>query len=220
LNDLSFGGWLDWQGPSPFIDGRLEVMGEDLFTQYRDSFYPNALGPFLERWKIQAVLLNPMMDLDWVSQLRTMPGWRLQYFDEDTALWVRADALTNVLPSTFQDLLNRQGLKDPPPDSAALDQVPSGPFTYWLEGFYQVQEYPMGLFRCGAFAYGQGDLNAARSFWVEAVRRSQGKYFEILYDLGVAYEKGGAKDAARACFQKALKLNPHHDAARRRLEAL
>lgn len=78
----------------------------------------------------------------------------------------------------------------------------------------------MGLFRCGAFAYGQGDLNAARSFWVEAVRRSQGNYFEILFNLGVAYEKGGAKDAARACFQKALELNPRYEAAERRLKAL
>jgi hypothetical protein len=220
LNDLGYGGWLDWQGPPPFLDGRLEVMGEDLFAQYQDSFRPGGLSALLTRSDIQAVLLNPMMDLEWVSQLKGLPGWRLQYFDEDTALWVRSDALAGVPPSTFLDLLSAQGLKDPPPDGAALDLAPPGAFGHWFEGFYRREEYPMGLFRSGAFAFGQGDLNAARSFWVETARRSGGRYFEIFFDLGVVYEKGGAKDAARTCFQKALKLNPRHEAAQRRLEAL
>ena len=174
----------------------------------------------MARFDIQAVLLNPMMDLEWISQLKGLPGWRLQYFDEDTALWVRADALPHVPPTTFQDLLAAQGLKDPPTDEAALGLTPPGSLGHWLEGFYRREEYPMGLFRCGAFAFGQGDLDAARSFWVEAARGSGGRYFEIFFNLGVAYERGGAKDAARACFQKALTLNPRHEAAKRRLESL
>ncbi|HVZ79894.1 MAG TPA: tetratricopeptide repeat protein [bacterium] len=223
LNDLSYGGWLDWQGPvRPLLDGRLEVMGEDLFTQYRDSFYNGGLKTLLDHWDIQAVLLNPMMDMEWVSQLKGLPGWRLQYFDEDTALWARADVLMDVAPTTFQDLLASEGLKDPPPDAWALDlaKTPSHPLGDWLEGFVRHQDYPMGLFRCGAFAYGQSDLNAARSFFVEALRRSRGKYFELFFNLGVTYEKGGAKEQARACFEKALELNPRHDAAKQRLAAL
>jgi hypothetical protein len=223
LNDLSYGGWLDWKGPGPlFIDGRLEVMGEDLFTEYRKSFYPAQLEPLLTTRDVQMVLADHMMDTSWTSQLGTDPQWRLLYFDAASALYARKDYRPDLASTSWQALLNQWGLQASPPDSilTGLAGKPASPLADWFSGFVVAQDYPMPLFRLGAFAYENGQFDAARSFFLEMLRRTQGRYFEVYFNLGATYERLGRRDLALVCYQKALALNPAYAPARQKLGQL
>jgi hypothetical protein len=223
LNDQAFGGWLIWQGPSPvFIDGRLEVIGEGLFTQYRDSFYPGGLSPLADRRGVQLVLFDPMMNTQWFTQLRSNPGWRPLYFDDVAALYARKDYRGDLPIPGWEDLLKQWGLQTPPPDSILTDLAhrERSPLADWMDGFLSPLDYPMPLFRLGALAYENGRFDVARDFFLEALRRTSGKYFEIYFNLGVTYEHGGQRDLARVCYQKALELNPGYAAAKQKLALL
>jgi tetratricopeptide (TPR) repeat protein len=223
LNDLSYGGWLIWKGPGPvFIDGRLEVMGESLFTEYRDSFYPGGLQRLFLSRDIHLVLANPMTDIPWTTQLMAMPGWRLLYFDAQDALYARADYRADLATTSWDSLLAQWGLTSPPPDSILTDLVKqgSGPFALWMDGFYTPRDYPMPLFRLGAFAYENGRFDVARSFLLEALRRSEGRYFEIYFNLGATYDRLQRPDLAALCYQKTLELNPDYAPARQKLNRL
>jgi tetratricopeptide (TPR) repeat protein len=168
------------------------------------------------------VLLDPMMNGPWFSQMRSDSGWRLLYFDPGTALYARSGYATQIAPTTWEDTLKRWGLDPPPPDSIVTDlaKVHRSALADWIEGFWSPQDYPMDLFRLGAFAYAHGRLDLARSFWVEALRRTQGRYYEIFFNLGAAYEHGGAKDLARTCYQKVLDLDPGNAKAEAKLRQL
>ena len=223
LNDLSYGGWLVWKGPAPvFIDGRLETMGEPLFAQYRDSFYPGELGGLLSADGVQLVLANHMMDTPWTTQLRAMPQWRLLYFDAEDALYTRADYRPDLGPTSWESLLGQWGLQTPPPDYILTDLAakPLTPVSDWLSGFVIPQDYPMPLFRLGAFAYENGRFDVARSFFLEMLRRTGGRYFEVCFNLGATYERLGRMDLARLCYQRALELNPRYSPAQRKLSGI
>ena len=223
LNDLGYGGWLIWKGPGPvFIDGRLEVAGEGLFTRYRDSFRPGVLGSLLSDYGIEMVLADHMMDTPWTVQLMGMPGWRLLYFDAGSALYARKDYRPDLPSTSWESLLAQWGLQAPPPDSVLTDLAarPSSPLYDWLSGFWARQDYPMPLFRLGAFAYENGRFEEARAFFLEMLRRTQGRYFEVYYNLGAAYERLGRTDLSQLCYQRALALNPAYAPARRKLGLL
>lgn len=220
LNDLGCGGWLIWKGAGPvFIDGRLEVAGDGLFTQYRDSFRPGSLEGLLSADNIQMVLADHMMDTPWTIQLMAMPGWRLLYFDAGDALYARGNYRPELAPSTWEGALAQWGLQNPPPDSILTDLAaqPRSPFWNWLSGFWAPRDYPMPLFRLGAFAYENGQFETARVFFLEMLRRTQGRYFEVYFNLGAAYERLGRTDLSQLCYQKALALNPTYAPARRKL---
>jgi tetratricopeptide (TPR) repeat protein len=223
LNDLSYGGWLIWKGPSPvFIDGRLEVMQEGLFTQYRDSYYPGGLSALALRWNAPLVLFDHMMSTPWFTQLQSMPGWRLLYFDDVDALYARNDYRPDLKPIPWEDRLKEWGLGTPPSDSVVKDlaQQQRDPLADWLSGFFIPQDYPMPLFRLGAFAYENGRLDIARDFFLETLRRTSGRYFEVYFNLGVTYDHLEQKDLARICYEKTLELNPGYAAAAQKLDRL
>ncbi|HJT23723.1 MAG TPA: tetratricopeptide repeat protein, partial [bacterium] len=223
LNDMSYGGWLDWKGPAPvFIDGRLEAMGEGLFTRYRDSFYPGRLPSLLSDDGIQMVLADHMMDTAWTSQLGASREWRLLYFDAFSALYARTGYRAELPPTAWGQALAQWGLQTAPPDSILTDLAdkPISPFSDWICAFVVPQDYPMPLFRLGAFAYENGQFDVARAFFLEMLRQTHGCYFEVYYNLGATYERLGHNDLAQICYERALALNPAYTPARQKLGRL
>lgn len=209
------------EGSCPyFIDGRLEVIGDALFKEYSDSFSPGMLQSTLAAHDVQMVLLNHQMDSNWTAQLQALPNWRLLYFDAQAALYARADYRPDVAPTSWSEVLAQWGLQNPLPDSILTDLAArkDDPLADWLEGFWVSQDYPMPLFRLGAFAYENGQFDAARAFYLEMLKRTGGKYFEVYYNMGAVYNKLGRQDLARLCFQKTLELHPEYSRARQKLE--
>ena len=84
LNSYNFGGYLIFRGIAPFIDGRVEVYGEDFVTRYL------ALSQFpalLDRYHIAWTIFEP--DNSRAIMLSHMPGWHLAYADAVAQIHVR-----------------------------------------------------------------------------------------------------------------------------------
>jgi len=223
LNDVGFGGWLSWLQPNPiFIDGRLEAMGEDFFSEYRQSFNPGGLSALADRWNIQLILINQNRDTLWLRQLNSMSDWRLVYFDELTALYERTTADAKVASLQWEDVLREKGIDPANSDSNLRDCLaynPPGIFGR-LGDWFAPGIFPMELFTLAGFAYQTGRIGAAQILYLEALKRLPGNSFEIFFDLGETYKIQNRNDLARLCFQKALDLNPSLRIARQMLDTL
>ncbi len=82
LNDYDFGGYLDFVGIAPFIDGRGEIYGADFALRYARALSLEDLPDFLrllDQYRIQTTLLAPSTPA--VALLDRLPEWRRVYAD-------------------------------------------------------------------------------------------------------------------------------------------
>ncbi len=82
LNDYNFGGYLDFVGIAPFIDGRSELYGEAYLLRYDRAVNLQNLPDFeklLDEYRISATLLAPSTPA--VALLDRSPGWQRLYAD-------------------------------------------------------------------------------------------------------------------------------------------
>ena len=211
LNNMAFGSWLDWKGPAPsFIDGRLEVMGEPFYAEYLKSYQTGGLAPLLQKYGVQLILLDHMMDIPWIAQLRALPNWRLIYFDDLSAIYARQDYAPQFVPIDFKTALAAWGMKEEPSDDLLTNLRDQERFALadWMDGFGTIERYPMPLMRVGTFAYENGQFQIARDFFLKALDQSQGKYYEIYYNLGAAYARLNNAALSGLCYQKVGELKP------------
>jgi hypothetical protein len=88
LNQLNWGGWLDWKGPQKtFIDGRLEVMGESFYAEYLTS-YRGGLNTLTQKYGTDIIFFAPSLS-NWQLELAHMPDWRLVYRDEYFVIYLK-----------------------------------------------------------------------------------------------------------------------------------
>ncbi len=223
LNELGFGGWLEWRGGLPvFIDGRLEVMGEGLFAEYRDSFNPGGLWRLVKQYGIQLVLYNHMAGISWTTQLQQMSGWRLIYYDDLAAIWAAPGYAAQFETVASRNSLAAWDLVPPPSDNLLLDfqKKRRNVLADWAEGFVFPQTYPMPLMRLGTFAYENEDYETAKDLFLGMLEKTQGRYYEVYFNLGAAYVRLGRPDLAEICYKKVLELEPDNPAALEKLKQL
>jgi hypothetical protein len=92
FNGEAFGGYLAFAGVPDFIDGRIEMFGNDFLAAdvAAESGDEGALSRLLARYGITWTLLAP--EAGAVAVLDRMPGWRRVYADPYAVIHVRAAA--------------------------------------------------------------------------------------------------------------------------------
>jgi hypothetical protein len=83
LNDYNFGGYLDFAGIAPFIDGRGELYGAAFINRYSRDLNLQDIADFqrlLGDYKIGTTLLSPSTPA--VALLDRLPDWRRVYADD------------------------------------------------------------------------------------------------------------------------------------------
>src|SRR5215475_4696513 len=83
LNEYDFGGYLDFVGLAPFIDGRGELYGEAYMLRHHRALSLEDLPDFLrllDEYRIGATLLTPSTPA--VALLDRLPEWKRVYGDE------------------------------------------------------------------------------------------------------------------------------------------
>jgi hypothetical protein len=83
LNDYDFGGYLDFIGMAPFIDGRGEIYGAKFINRYTRAINLQNLADFLrllDDYEIETTLLAP--ETPAVALLDRLPDWRRVYADD------------------------------------------------------------------------------------------------------------------------------------------
>ena len=85
FNSEAFGGYLIFRGIPSFIDGRIEMYGDDFLRRYVEAATGDerALTALLRRYRVAWTLLSPGDTA--VETLDRLPGWRRAYAD-DTAI--------------------------------------------------------------------------------------------------------------------------------------
>ena len=93
LNHLNFGGYLMWAGARRvFIDGRLEVMGEEFFDEYRQVLSSEAaLERTVARYDIEWLVFPHRINRSLLRALDVDPRWTLAYVDPLAVIFTRAD---------------------------------------------------------------------------------------------------------------------------------
>jgi hypothetical protein len=93
LNSYEFGGYLDFVGVAPFIDGRTELYGSAFMLRYHRAVTLKDLPDFLrllDDYRIQTTLLVPQTPA--VALLDRLPGWRRVYADPVAVVHARTGA--------------------------------------------------------------------------------------------------------------------------------
>jgi hypothetical protein len=90
LNDYDFGGYLDFVGIPPFIDGRSELYGQAYILRHDRALSLQNLPDFLrllDDYSIRTTLLAPSTPA--VALLDRLPDWRRAYADDTAVVHTR-----------------------------------------------------------------------------------------------------------------------------------
>ncbi len=217
LNHLNFGGYLMWALSEPvFIDGRLEVMGEEFFAGYRRTL---TVRPELERavarygigWTVFPYKIAPRM----LRERSADPAWRLAHVDPLSVVFVRAGpsaaALVDATVSHRPEALEFESL----PGLGGPARVSR--WSWWLGGLGGRREFPTEAFQLGLFHLFRGAHEPAAAYFGQALRQSDGRFLEIYNNLGATLFRMNRLAQAQACYEVVLEEDPHHAIARRRM---
>ena len=90
FNDYDFGGYLDFVGVAPFIDGRSELYGKAYLLRYDRALNLHNIPDFfrlLDEYRIGATLLTPATPA--AALLDRSPGWQRFYSDDVAVVHIR-----------------------------------------------------------------------------------------------------------------------------------
>jgi tetratricopeptide (TPR) repeat protein len=222
LNHLNFGGYLIWAWRRPvFVDGRLEVLGESFFEQYRQIMETeDGLERALARWGIRWVVLPPALAPGLLRRLSRDERFALLHVDPVAAVFVRAEdlapgerALAGPLPQA-----------PAPADLALLPGLGARPrrgaLAGWVAGLFERERFPAQSFNLGLFHYFRGEWEPAAGLFARAIGESDGAYYEMYQNLGAALFRVGRLAEAEACYRVVLDDAPGNARARERLREI
>jgi hypothetical protein len=205
LNDLNLGGHLIWTISHPvYVDGRLEVIGETFFEEYKRTFttaegFATAVLRHDVRW-----VAFPYRDKPGMVQILAEAGWRPVHVDGYAAVFVRPDQEAPVDPRVLVSSFPGVDVRRLP--GFGEDRLSGAP--RWLDGFIRRQVYPVEAYSLGVFHYLLGSWRGLGAYSAQAIQDSQGRYGEIYSNLGSALQSAGRLPEARRSFEIALSETP------------
>jgi hypothetical protein len=75
-------------------------------------------------------------------------------------------------------------------------------------------DYPNDLLNLGIGSNYTGNPIASELFFLEAIRRSQGRFPDFYYDLGLAFAYNNRQEEAVLCMRRVLRDRPQDPVAR------
>jgi tetratricopeptide (TPR) repeat protein len=223
INSLSLGGWLAWGLPQPvFIDGRLEVIGESLYNEVRNS-WSGGLGNLIRKYGPSMVIYNYDQYYPWTSQFAGMPGWRLIYLDGFTAIFAKNDYAEEISVLDLSRIPKRFniGTYTDVHEKAILNLEPSTGFATWMEDFYKQQDYTVSdLSNMASFCLQMKDEQTAVKLFIELLRRTHGGTQTVYYALADIYRSQHETGKAVTCYTRILSFDPGNPMAKLGLESL
>jgi len=215
LNQLNLGGYFMWAVPQypVFIDGRLEVVGESFYRYYLNAFHSGAaLEACVGEHHVGFIVFPYLEEMELLRRLSEDPRWTLAHVDPVGVVFART-AKNPIAPATLQtapavDLGMLPGLGEHP--------RPNG-FQRWLSGFAKTQEFPFDAYQRGLFHIMRREMVPAAGWLAEAIRQSNGAYYEIYLSLAQVLDQLGQRDLARRAFRLVLDQDPTNRIALKRI---
>jgi hypothetical protein len=222
LNHLNFGGYLMWARSEPvFIDGRLEVVGEEFYKRYQEALSsPEFLEAAASKYRFRYIVLPYAVAPRLLGQLSTDVRWRLAHVDPLAAVFVRegpdadrwVDKASIGMQATAPPGIGElPGLGGPPRATA---------FARWLKGLLSRRSFPSEPYNLGLFRYFRKEYAQAEAWFRAALASGGGDYYEIYLNLGSALFQQKKYDEAATCYEVVLREEPRNKVARERLATL
>lgn len=222
LNDLNTGSWLIWTIPQPvFIDGRLEVVREEFFLQYLRSFSGGGLQNLIDQYRPRLIVFNYAVTIAWHNQLKTMPDWRLIYWDEKTVIYAHENYATEMDAVRLLNVLHQKDVDTTMTDEEIwriIAQPGTSRLVRFVQGFFKKQEYPYDLpMKMGIFAHQNRDYRAAELCYTTFLKRSMYNHHEVYFNLGSLYYNISDHQKMLYCYNRVLAEDPGNELARKRV---
>lgn len=223
LNHLNFGGYLMWALPQPvFIDGRLEVVGERFFEEYRRTLASQeGIEACVERYGVRWIVFPYATNPGLLNRLGRDRRWRLAWFDHLAVIFVREGPGAAAWVAPEAAAVAEPGAPRTAPPALELRSLPGlggaprpGRASRWLSGCYRRQRFPSEEHFRGLFHLFRGEPERAAALFAAGIRASDGAYYELYQNLGGALARLGRRDEARACYRVVLGEDPGNRVAR------
>lgn len=217
-NHLNFGGYLIgrlWPGEKVFIDGRLEVIGEEFYRRYLGWNAGQDWDGMMAQYA-PTLALVPYTSLEMLQRLAADPQWAVGCCDGAAVLFLRrvpanAAAIADAEASARRDSLaaaRDTRIVQPQPRASALARLFGARRLAWEQ------------WGRGNALYGLRRYDEAHAAYAEAVRLSpQDEPAQILNLAAAAYRLGRAEEA-HLWYRRALDLDPRNTLAEDRLARL
>ena len=93
LNNQAWGGyleWATWPTHEVFLDGRIELHPPQVWFDYLDIVFPSARWrALIDQYGVGYAALSKAEQSDLVTDLRTEPGWQVDYEDDQAVVFSR-----------------------------------------------------------------------------------------------------------------------------------
>jgi len=224
MNSLSYGGWLSWRlSRTVFIDARLEVIRESLYTEVVRS-WDGGLGGLIEKYQPDMLVYDYARYFSWTPQLLSLPGWHPIYLDGQSVVFARKGYAEQIsFPDTTRlfDLYNlRSAWKLSDKQTLLTREIPSA-FTVWLWGFYKTNEWKVARLQNIASLFLQmQQYQLAERFFLETLQESCCSRFSCYFALADIYMQLRELSLARQCYLRILEVDPENEPARKSLAIL
>lgn len=224
LNDLNTGAYFGWKLKQKiFIDGRLEVMREAFFSDYKKAFVMGGLRTLIENYQPDLIAFDFVASLIWNQQLKQLNDWRLIHLDETATVYARKDYAQHIPTISLTDALTRLNLPESFSEAernALLSLPEPSRIEKWLSGFWRTQPYPYQLMELGVFCYQNGDAPAAERCYLQYIKETRGELAESFFNLASLYYRAKEPALARHCYEKYVRMGGNHPLAQKRLSEL
>ena len=211
INGISLGGWLSWRLPQPvFIDGRLEVVREDLYQELTES-WKLGLADLADKYQADLIIYNYVKYFPWTVQLLGMPDWQLIYIDGLTVIFARTNYPKNLQEIDIDSLFRLYNIPCNLDESSVrriLETEPHASFRAFMEGFWENQDFQSDdLLNLGSFFLQFKNYPVAEKFLLENLRRTDGRNKFIYYALSDIYSAKGDLEKASICYRQILRFD-------------
>lgn len=179
INSLGCGGWLSWRLQQPvFIDGRLEVIGEDLYSDVLQS-WNGGLNKLSGKYRAEIIVYNYQKYYPWNCQLIQNPEWRLVYLDGLHVIFLKNGYRDDIKTLTEEQVPSKFGCRDGGRNLLKRQVV----FEEKVSVVHSISDW-MGIGRndstavflnAGIFCLQTGQNRAAQVLLEEALNRSYGR---------------------------------------------
>lgn len=217
LNQLDPGGYLEFfTRQKVSIDGRLEVMGQELFAEQVNAVSPEAKAKLIEKYNPDIILFSYFLTPDWIKYLISRPDWRLVYVDESTAVYLKngyAPALLAVDDKIFTSSI-------PQYTDVQIDTiVKNKKGDSFITALFNTQYYPDDELNKVLFCIYYGWIPAAKQITVSGFEKSTQAYPELYQNLGTIYYEFRDKQRTLFYYEKFLQTR-ENEYIRKRVDYL
>lgn len=209
LNQLDFGGYLEFfTQQKVYIDGRLEAMGKELFSEQVNSGTDEAKRNIIVKYNPDVIIFPYFITPDWISFLQNKPDWRLVYVDECAAIYLKNGFMPSISAINEKTMASSLTQYSDLQIDALLQNKQSASF---LSKLINTQYYPANELNKTVFCFYYGWIDAAKQFTMEGFQKSSDDYPELYQNLGTIYFQMKDKNRSLFCYEKYLKTKKNKD---------